>query len=38
MEERIIRRAKEGENDSNAPMRGKDGRKERRKEGKKEGR
>ena len=31
MEERIIRRAKEEENDSNAPMRGKGGRKEGRK-------
>ena len=28
MEERIIRRAKEEENDSNAPMRGKGGMKE----------
>ena len=36
MEERIIRRAKEEENDSNAPMRGKERRKEGRKEGRKE--
>ena len=38
MEERIIRRAKEEENDSNAPMRGKEGRKEGRMEGRMEGR